>query len=248
MPLLDHFHPPLTKVSGWASVHQTFLVHLASDFQDQLPRPFYAEPGVHFGIEVDVAALERMADPASNGRQATWHPTWKAPTATATVEFAVATDELEVLVYGDDPEGGTRLVGAVELVSPANKDRAESRVTFVTKVHEYLIRGVGVVVVDLVTSRHFNLHNDLMTRLGHPDQTMDGQLYAVGYRPTGKNGVGELAMWQYPVEVGEPLPTVPLWLYGGICIPARLEETYEKSVRQLRLAERLGKPRTEVIE
>jgi hypothetical protein len=235
MPLLDHFHPPLTKVSGWAAFHQRWMTYLADDVQDSLPSTYRAEPGARFGIEVDVAALEQLSDPSANGHGSDWRPSWEAPVATATVPFAVATDELEILVYGDGPEG-VRLVGAIELVSPANKERPENRETFVSKIHDYLSRGVGVVIVDLVTSRHDNLHDELMTKLHQPEQRLESPLYTVSYRPTGKNGVGELAMWQFPLTLGASLPTVPLWLLGGICVPVRLGEMYDKAVRQLRLS------------
>ena len=235
MPLLDHFHPPLSNVSGWAAFHQRWMTYLADDVQDFMPENYRAEPGARFGIEVDVAALEQPSDPSANGHAPGRHSSWKAPAATATVPFTLATDELEILVYGDGPDG-VRLVGAIELVSPANKDRPENREAFVSKVHDYLTQGVGVVIVDLVTSRRDNLHDELMARLHQPGQQMGSPLYAVGYRPTGKNGVGELAMWRYLLRLGEPLATVPLWLLGGVCVPVRLDEMYEKAVRQLRLS------------
>jgi hypothetical protein len=91
------------------------MTYLADDVQHSLPSTYRAEPGARFGIEVNVAALEQLSDPLANGHGSEWRPSWEAPVATATVPFAVATDELEILVYGDGPEG-VRLVGAIELV------------------------------------------------------------------------------------------------------------------------------------
>jgi hypothetical protein len=65
-------------------------------------------------------------------------------------------------------------------------------------------------------------------------------LYATAYRPTGKNGSGQLALWVEPLAVERELPTMPLWLYGGFCVPARLEETYSRTCRDLRLPALLG--------
>ena len=48
-------------------------------------------------------------------------------------------------------EGGARLVAAIELVSPANKDRAAHRRAFATCA-SHLCQGVGLVIVDIVTS------------------------------------------------------------------------------------------------
>jgi len=239
MPLLDHFHPPLEPLLSWSALHTRWCTQLADEFTEALPSRYYVEPCTRFGIEIDVAALERFADPAQNGEYGDWQPSWESPSATATLPFAVATDELEALIY-EQASGELRLVGAVELVSPANKDRPESRQAFVTKCHNYLLRGVGVIVVDVVTDKHFNLHNDLMDHIGHPTRHMAETVYVTAYRTTGKNGGGQIETWEYPLAVGAALPTVPMWLLGGICIPARLEETYTETLRRLRVPQRLA--------
>lgn len=244
MTLLDHHHEPLANVLQWNAFHQAWLTLIAFDMNAFLPPDWYAEPGSRFGIEVDVAALERMHDAETNGFGHDWKPTWSAPAATATIPFAVATDEEEVRVYGD-PGDGMRLVGAVELVSPANKDRPEYRQNFVSKCHGYLQDGVGLVLVDTVTSRHFNLHNDLLDHLGHAGERIDGHLYATAYRPMGANGSGSLDLWLHPLTITGELPTVPLWLNGGISVPVRLPDTYADTCRHLRIAERLGRPTRE---
>ncbi|MBX9584474.1 MAG: DUF4058 family protein [Gemmataceae bacterium] len=238
MPLLDHHHPPVRKLVQWQSFHSAWMTTLAYDMNADLPPRFVAAPSFNLGIEVDVAALERFRD-EYNG--AAWEPTWTAPSATATLPFAVATDELEVLIH-EDYSGEVRLVGAVEFVSPANKDRPDTRDAFVSKCHGYLQKGVGLLIVDVVTDRHANLHNDLMARVGGGAVPVEGHLYATAYHPTGKNGSGELTVWTERLAVGEPLPTMPLWMFGGICIPARLEETYATTRRNLRVDRLLGPP------
>jgi hypothetical protein len=69
-------------------------------------------------------------------------------------------DEYEVRVH--DFERGRRLVAAIEIVSPSNKDRTESRRVFVAKCAAMLHKGVSVSIVDLVTARHFNLYTELL--------------------------------------------------------------------------------------
>lgn len=64
-------------------------------------------------------------------------------------------DEYEVRVY--DTRYGRRLVAAVEIVSPANKDRPESRRLFVTQCVALLRQHVCVALVDPVTIRRANL-------------------------------------------------------------------------------------------
>src|SRR5437870_1168692 len=75
--------------------------------------------------------------------------------------------EYEVLIY--DQSRGRLLVAAIEIVSPANKDRPESRRAFVTKCAALLQERICVSIVDLVTTRHFNLYGDLMELAGDAD-------------------------------------------------------------------------------
>ena len=74
------------------------------------------------------------------------------------VDFA-RLDSYEIRVFQD--LGGAELRAAIELVSPANKDRAGKPATFAAKCAGYLKHGIGVVIVDVVTSRTANLHEEL---------------------------------------------------------------------------------------
>ena len=69
----------------------------------------------------------------------------------------------EVLVF--DLERDRRLVAAVEIVSPANKDRPESRQLFVAKCFNLLRKDVCLSIIDLVTIRQFNLYTELLALL-----------------------------------------------------------------------------------
>jgi hypothetical protein len=81
---------------------------------------------------------------------------WAPPKPSVAVETALPdNDEYEVRIY--DARHGRRLVAAIELVSPSNKDRPEHRNVFVAKCVALLRQGVAVSIVDLVTVRHFNL-------------------------------------------------------------------------------------------
>src|SRR5262249_22391367 len=131
--------------------------------------------------------------------------------------------------------GGPVLAGAIELVSPANKDRAAHRDAFVSKCASYLQQGVGLVVVDVVTERTANLHQELLTRLQAGDPGAADLLYAAAYRPIERDGKPHLDMWYERLAVGAALPTLPLWLRGGICLPVELQATYERTCREQRL-------------
>ncbi|AMV23871.1 hypothetical protein VT84_05620 [Gemmata sp. SH-PL17] len=146
------------------------------------------------------------------------------------------TDEFEVRVY--EAEGGARLVAALELVSPANKDRESHRRAFTTKCAGYLAQGIAVIVVDVVTSRSGNLHADILRLLDRPTDTSlpDGtELYAVAYRPVVRDGAEVIEIWPEPLAVGRELPTLPLALNAEMCLPIDLESTYTAACARRRL-------------
>jgi hypothetical protein len=42
-------------------------------------------------------------------------------------------------------------------------------------------------------------------------------------------------VWHEPLAVGRPLPTLPLWLTGGLCLPVELGATYERTCVEQRV-------------
>jgi hypothetical protein len=128
----------------------------------RLPAGYVAAPRIHLGteFEIDVAAYERD-QPAHQQRPSDRNSgvavaTWAPPNPTLTLETELPDQyEYEVRVY--DTRHGRRLVAAIEIVSPSNKDLPENRRAFVAKVAALLQRDVSVSVVDIVTIREFNL-------------------------------------------------------------------------------------------
>jgi Protein of unknown function (DUF4058) len=234
--LQDHFRPPLGPPRRhWHSFHNAWATYISSDLNGRLPERYFAEPNVQFSIEIDVAVYDEAglptsaatpADPASNG--------WIAPAPTQTIPLPLITNVVEVLVYNG--EGGPTLAGAIELVSPANKDRPEHRDAFVSKCAAYLQQGVGLVIVDVVTERRSNLHDALLKRLGAEAAIpLDAELYAASYRPVERDGQSSLDIWQEGLAIGSPLPNLPLWLCGNLCLPIELDATYDRTCRELRI-------------
>jgi hypothetical protein len=108
-------------------------------------------------------------------------------------------DEYEVRVY--DTKRGRRLVAAIELVSPANKDRPEHRGLFVAKCAALLQQHVSVCIVDVVTTREFNLYADLLALLNQSDPslgTTPSPLYAVACRWRVQASTRWLEAWHHP--------------------------------------------------
>ncbi len=132
---------------------------------------------------------------------------------TQTIPLPIITDVVEILIFGR--EGGPTLAGAIELASPANKDRPEHRDAFVTRSAAYLQQGLGLVVVDVVSGRRANLHHELLGRLGSASSLPpDAELYAASYRPIERDGRPSLDIWHEPLAIGNRMPSLPLWLRG----------------------------------
>jgi hypothetical protein len=145
-------------------------------------------------------------------------------------------DAYEVLVY--DEKRHCRLVAAVEIVSPGNKDRPEHRRAFVAKCAGLLRERVSVVIVDVVTTRTQNLYGELLDLLGHADAGLSPEspsLHASACRLTKRENEWLLETWTQVLGLGEPLPTMPLWLADDLAVPLELEESYEQSCRILNL-------------
>src|SRR5262249_7473143 len=157
------------------------------------------------------------------------------PTLETAVDF-VDLDVIEIQVFNE--KEGLRLVAAVELISPANKDRAAHRDAFVIKCAAYLQQGVSVIIVDVVTERTANLHAELLELLKLSGESDGGEfpdLYAVAYRTFTAAREGRLQLWEEPLGVGRTLPTLPLWIAPDLVVPVDLESSYRETCEGLRI-------------
>ena len=132
MPLRDHFRPPLYPQRSWESFHSRWANCIADELHRVLPPRYFAEVQVHLGgqVEANVAEFEPVAESEGNSGNGMAIKTW-APPAAVMVVPAVFPDDLEVQVR--DQTDDARLVAVVELVSPRNKDRDDSRRAFAAK-------------------------------------------------------------------------------------------------------------------
>ena len=242
MPLRDHFHSPVNDRHRWDAVHGQWPGEIVRTLFDLLPPGFVAEPKIHHGspFEVDVSMLEEDESPPfadeSEGAGGTATLTATAPPLTVPADLSEL-DEYEILVY--DTDRSRTLVAAIELVSPANKDRPETRQQFLGKVDALLRQDVCVSIVDLVTKYKSNLYAELLARFGQTDPRLGdppAPLYAVtlrGRKPKKRRAV--LDLWCFPLTVGQPLPTIPLWLSSTLRIELPLEPSYQETCRLLRI-------------
>ncbi len=244
MPLRDHFRPPVWTQSSWEGFHGGWPMAMVQQLSRILPDEFTAEPRVHLGsyFEIDVCAYE-TDDQGTAGWTSASGCGGVATAAWAPPQPTLATDadlteqyEYEVLVY--DQSRGRLLVAAVEIVSPANKDRPENRRAFVAKCAALLQKRVCVSIVDLVTTRQFNLYTDLLSLIDRSDPAFAPSppaTYAVTCRGRKVSDKPRLETWAYPLLVGQPLPTLPIWLTEDLAVALDLEASYEETCRALRI-------------
>jgi hypothetical protein len=202
---------------------------MAYALNQKLPDGYYAEPQCRFVVEIDAATLAEGAEGAKG------YPEWNSAAPARPIATAAATDTVEVQVF--HPGGGElTLAGCIALVSPSNKDRPAEREAFVSRCATYLHQSAGLLVVDVVTDRLANLHAALVARLA-PDAegVSDAHIYAAAYRPEPRKREAPVSVWQEALRLGEPLPTMPLWLKGGACLAVELDETYDRTCRALRV-------------
>jgi hypothetical protein len=241
MPLFDHFHPPVLYRLPWDSLYSGWASTLAVVLNQRwLTQEFIALEHTHVGphVEIDVATFEQVASEntgkPNGGGLATLSQVYVPPKAMTAIP-AVFPDVFEVQIFRT--VGSQHLVGAIELISPGNKDRPEVRQAFVAKCASYLSQGVSVVTIDVVTERKANLHDELLRWLKAPADELaeDGSLYAAVYRPVLRDKTPQIDVWAQPCAVGAALPTMPLRLTGDLFVPIDFEATYTETCRQRRL-------------
>src|SRR5688572_9682933 len=240
MPLRDHFHSPINDKHRWDAVHGQWPGEIVRTLFDLLPPGFVAEPQVYHPapFEVDDSMLEEdtrvRETEARRGGTATLSAS--APTLTVPADLDEL-DEYEVRVY--DADRLRTLVAAIEIISPANKDRTDTREQFVNKVAALLRQDVCVAIVDIVTTRHANLYTELLARLGRTDPALAAppMLYVVTLRrrkPMKQQPL--LDAWFFRLAVSQPLRTIPLWLGPDRRIELPLDPSYQEVCRLLHIA------------
>ena len=215
---------------------------IVAGLRRKLPPGYFAEPRVHSGrsAEIDVASFEQegamvsIANEDNGGGVAT--AVWAPPRPTLTVATDLpAQDVYEVQVF--DERRHCRLVAAVEIVSPGNKDRPESRRAFVAKCAGLLRERVSVTIVDIVTTRTQSLYAELLDMIGHTGPALGSEpLYTTACRITKRGDDWFLETWAHTLALGRPLPTLPLWLADDLAVPLELEKSYEESCGILGIA------------
>jgi len=226
MPILDHLSEEINDIAGFQSFHNAWAVEIAYDLNRVLPKGYRALSHAQIGSrEVDVRADKSLTADEREELITRYHPSGQPVIANA-----IFPTELEVFIL-NVRQRKHRTVGVIEIVSEGNKDRPESRNTFVAKCNNLLSQEISVVIVDILALPFFNLHNQLLKALKitadriKEDETTP--LYCVSYRKTfDAKDEPAVKFWSYTLKVEDKLPQLPLFITSEVAVPVNLEETY----------------------
>jgi hypothetical protein len=231
MPLHDW-----TDERGWDSVHPFWLAYLVEWIQPRLPEGYRAFLG---GIPA-LTVVSGNGKPDISVRQLGPQPTAEAVTSGT----GVLEPDLEASVaIRLDPQPAVhidlhgQLIAAVELVSPRNKDRADAKETYAGRYLGYLRLGVHLMLVDVLPRpKAFSFSDVITSSLGLELPPLSPP-FAAAYRvgevvPVGADMGSLVGLWRRPLQVGQPLPALPLPLSVHRAVLIDLEETYHRAANR----------------
>lgn len=179
MPLRDHFRPPLDDVHSWDELHGGWPMTIVQELVEVLPEPYFAAPGVHLGTLYAPPKPTLTLEPRLPNQDVYEVRVYEVNTGTYQTPLAAA-DKLDLTIGGAtvatyDSRPNRRLVAAIEIISPSNKDRPENRATLVAKVATLLKNNICVSIVDVVSTFDFNLYAELMSFLNGVDSALGSE-------------------------------------------------------------------------
>jgi hypothetical protein len=193
-----------------------------------LPRGFYAAGKQVAGdVEPDVLTLQRSGESQPDWRGATAviaveeHP----PKATYTFDAeqgAYVRKQDQVVIRATD---GDRIVALIEIVSRANKQSRHEIDRFLRKIAAAIDSGYHTLMIDLHIPGSFDplgMHAAVWDYMfGTCPELPSGARSIVSYRVD-----PSLRAYVEPLALGQPLPSMPLFLDAAWYVRTPLEETY----------------------
>jgi hypothetical protein len=225
-------------VPGWEGVHQIWMVELLYWIKPRLPAGYRAYLGTTPTFAIGAPPEERPDVGVRDWPQGRDSSAPEAPPAPPgpgdaseepDEEIAVATLEGETGLF---VERQGRLVAAVELVSPRNKDRPSACAAYASGYVAYLLKGVNLLLVDVHRRPlRFSFADRIAEELRFVHQRPCPAPFAISYRigEPAPNGGRFLAIWRRPLQVGAPLPVMRLPLSVQEAVVVDLEQTYARA-------------------
>lgn len=222
--------------SGWEGLHHLWIAGLLHWIRPRLPAGYRAYIGS--------APLLAIGAPPGRPGLSVWDwPGVSVSPRESTTAARGSEPDVEVAVAAIDPgsallvERQGRLVAAVELISPRNKDRPMAREAYLARYLGYLMEAVNLVMIDLHPRPFGFSFADRIAEalsLGRPPCPPP---LAISYRVGEPAATGGrfLAIWTRPLAVGKVLPTLPLPLSVEEEVPIDLEGTYNRAAADVYL-------------
>jgi hypothetical protein len=222
------------QMGGWEGVRLLWMTELLRDIKSNLPSGYRAYLGTGPVVAVGApsarpdlsvraqpsTATESIGQPGSENSWAEMKPD---------VEVTVALLELDPALF---IEKDGRLIAAIELISPRNKDRLLARTTYALRYAGYLLEGVHLLLVD-VHDRPvgFSFADQIALQFEISNQPALPTPMAASYRVGEPAAAGGrlLAIWRYPLVIGAALPAVILPLTVERSVLVDLQPTYVRA-------------------
>ena len=122
--------------------------------------------------------------------------------------------------------------------SSVPRTRTARNRSFVAKAATLLKNNICVSIVDVVSTYDFNLYEEVMNFLRSIDPALGSKpppMYAATLRMRYEARRRMMDNWYHPLAIGQPLPTLPIWLKETWAISLDLESSYEETCRTLRI-------------
>src|SRR5262249_40391616 len=133
-----------------------------------------------------------------------------------------------------------QLIAAVEVVSPRNKDRQDSKARYTRRYLGYLRQGVHLMLIDVFAQpAGFSFADTISDELGLCRPATPPP-HAISYRvggpvPRDEEMGTQVAVWRRLLRAGQSLPTLPLALDEDQAVVIDLETTYHQAARRVYL-------------
>jgi len=214
---------------AWKSFHQLWIAKITEHLNQILPAGFQARPEeLIIGIAPDVLVMEE--EPLAPPDPATLTALGEA---TFTAILTLPADYPFVGVYSQ--RDANRLVAAIEVISPGNKDRLSAAQNFVNKAILLLQDGVHLMVIDVIRDPAYAMRQALLRELGLKAQQEQTPLWAASYCALPEDDPHPhitVREWAEELRPGGTLPALPLFLqYDQWWVMVDLEATYQATLR-----------------
>lgn len=216
---------------AWKSFHNHWIISLVVQLNQTLPPGFNARSAeLTVGIEPDLL-LTQTASLLDDHSAVISQPSLAEATLTAVLP--PPTEPAFVGIYSD--YDASRLVAAIELVSPSNKASRADVQEFVSKALLLLRDGVHFMFVDVISDPAKSIRKPLLERIGIEAAESETRLWASSYCSLPAEEPQPhitLREWARELAIGQPLPTLPLFLRRDeLRVMVDLESAYQETIR-----------------